>query len=202
MSENPPSGPPYGPGGSGFQAGRGPTPSTGMTQWPSAAVAPRRPGRLPLLAVLVIALVGAGAGISAWIRPIPGNNLPTAPPTVAYTEQQAEDAKSAVCDAYSTVNKVVTANTHRTNPAPGDAVGSLATGIYGPVSLYDGGNYLLRTLDDERATPQNLAESITSLSKTLQKLAMVDLAGEPDSIRDPLRHSVDSDVASIEGLCK
>jgi hypothetical protein len=152
--------------------------------------------------VLVIALVGVGAGVSAWFRPIPNNNLSTAPPTVAYTAQQADDAKSTVCTAYSTVNKVVTANTHRTNPAPGDEVGSLATGIYGPVSLYDGGNYLLRTLDDEPATPQDLAKSIKSISKTLQKLAMVDLAGEPDSVRDALRHDVDSDVAAIEGLCK
>jgi hypothetical protein len=202
MSENPPSGPHYGPGAGGFPAGHGPTPPTGRTQWPSPAVAPPRPGRLPTLAVLVIALVGVGAGVSAWFRPIPNNNLSTATPTVAYTAQQADDAKSTVCTAYSTVNKVVTANTHRTNPAPGDEVGSLATGIYGPVSLYDGGNYLLRALDDEPATPQDLAKSIKSLSKTLQKLAMVDLAGEPDSVRDALRHDVDSDVAVIEGLCK
>ncbi len=168
MSEYPPSGPHYGPGASGFPAGHAPTPSTGMTQWPSQQPGPPRYGRWPALAALVIALVGVVAGVSAWFRPIPSNNLSTAPPTLAYTAQQADDAKSTVCDAYSTVNKVVTANTHRTNPAPGDEVGSLATGIYGPVSLYDGGDYLLRMLDDEPATLQDLAKSIKSLSKTFR----------------------------------
>jgi hypothetical protein len=152
--------------------------------------------------VLLIALLGAGAGVAAWFRPIPNNNLSTAPPSPAYTAQQADDAKSNVCDAYATVKKVVTANTHRINPAPSDEVGSLATGIYGPVSLYDGGDYLLKTLGEEPAAPQDLAKTIKSLSKTLQKLGMVDLAGEPDSVRDQLRHDADSYVAAIDGLCK
>jgi hypothetical protein len=154
-----------------------------------------------MLALLLIALLGVGVGVAAWFRPISSSNLSSAPTTAA-TERPASEAKSNICHAYTLVTQVVTANTHRTNPAPGDEVGSLATGIYGPVSLYVGGDYLSGALNDEPATPADLSSSIKSLSKTLKQLAMVDLAGQSDSVRDSLRDEVNSHVRVIDGLCK
>jgi hypothetical protein len=190
MSENPPGGTHFG----GLPAGHGPSSST----VPPAA--PSYPGRWPMLALLLIALLGVGVGVAAWLRPIPGSKLSGA--TAASTEQHAGEAKMNICHAYTLVTQVVTANTHRTNPAPGDAVGALATGIYGPVSLYVGGDYLSGILDDEPTTPADLSRSIKSLSKTLKQLAMVDLAGQPESVRNSLRDEVNSHVRVIDGLCR
>jgi hypothetical protein len=148
-------------------------------------------------------LIAVAAAIAAWLRPLPETKTPSAPPAPTVTEQQISDAKAHVCDAYKIVSKSVEGNTHRTNPVPGDAIGALATGVYEPLAAYTGGDYLLDRLAAEPATPTELANSIKSLGNTLKKIAMVDLAGEPDSVRNPLRDAINADFATIDkGLCK
>lgn len=196
MSEQSPSETPFGSGASGFPTGCGPSPSQWPIPTPPAAF---RSSRWPTVVVAVIALLSLAVGLAAFFRPMPQSSSPASP---EYTPEQVNSAKTNVCEAYGTVKQVITGNTHRTNPVAGDPVGALATGIYAPVSLYDSGDYLLRSLYDDKAAPEDLAKSIESFGKKLLKLAMVDLAGDPDSARDSLRHELDADVTTIDGLCK
>jgi hypothetical protein len=155
-----------------------------------------------MVAMLVMTLIAIGAAVAAWLRPLPEPKPPSSPPPHSFTAKQTDDAKANVCDAYKIVYKSVYGNTHRTNPVPGDEIGGLATGVYAPLANYTGGDYLLDRLAGEPATPRELANPIKSLGNTLKKLAMVDLAGEPDSALDPLRHAAGADFATIDGLCK
>jgi hypothetical protein len=202
MSEKPPSEPRFGSGTSGLPIGYGPVSSGVSAQWstPPPVTSSKR-DRWLTFAVLALALLGLGVGLAALFRPI-NKDSPASPAAPAYTSQQVDGAKANVCEAYGKVKQVVTGNTHRTNPVAGDPVGALATGIYAPVSLYDSGDYLLRNLSYDKAAPEDLAKSIESFGKKLLELAMVDLAGDPDSARDSLRHQLDADVTTIDGLCK
>jgi hypothetical protein len=189
----------------------GPSPAPGPTGFPPAAPPPwppapplafRQPARWPVFVMLVITLIAVGAAVAAWLRPLPESKTVSAPPAPTFTDQQIADAKADVCDAYKIVSKAVVWNTHRTNPAPGDEIGSLATEIYGDLALYEGGNYLLDRLATDRATPAELANTVRSFGEGLQKFGMVVLAGEPDSVRDPLRQAGEADSAKIVELCK
>ena len=197
MSETPSSEPtappgPVGPRPGVFGAGRPPARPVG---------APKTGQWLPFL-TLAIALVGLGVGIGAWLRPIAGEGEPPVPAAPTYTEEQIAQAKANVCEAYRLVKQVIVSNTHRSNPVPGDAIGDLATGIYGDVSLYQGGDYLLNHLIGEPALPEMLASSATSAARTMKRLAMIDLAGDPDSVRATVHHEVNEQLLHLDELCR
>jgi hypothetical protein len=204
MAETPPGGPSYGQSASGFPGAPGQFSGApgGPPSWPLSA--PRGASRALTFISLGISVIATVLAIVGWFRPT--HTAPTAasasPSTPTYTSEQVNVAKTNVCDAYALVKKVVSGNTHRVNPIPGDRVGDLATGIYAPVSLYDSGDYLSRSLLDNLAAPGDLAESVKSFSKNLFKLAMADLASDSDSALDSIRHQLDSDVTTIDGLCK
>jgi hypothetical protein len=160
----------------------------------------RKRSRWPSFAALVIALIGVAVGIVGWSRPTPQNSPPPTPPAPTFTEKEVTDAKADVCDAYKTVAEAVRLNTHR--PKSEDEIGSLAAVANGRLALYAGGDYLLDRLVAEPATPADLATAVQSLARTLKKFGIIALADAPDSVQDPLRRDLDSDVGTIDRLCK
>ncbi len=152
--------------------------------------------------MLVMTLVAVAAAAAAWLRPLPEVKTPSAPAAPTFTDQQIADAKVNICDAFKIVYKSVSTNTSRTNPVPGDEIGALATGVYASLSNYTGGDYLMDRLTAEPATPAQLANSIKSLANALKKIAIIDLAGEPDSALVPLRQAINAEAVTIQGLCK
>lgn len=154
------------------------------------------------LSALGIALVGLGVGIGAWLRPMPQASSPASTAEPSFTEEQIAQAKAHVCDAYGLVKDAVVLNTHRTNPVPDDEIGALATGLYGPVAIYQGGDYLLDRLEAEPATPVDLANGVRSLGSAMKKLAMTDLTAEPDFVRDPLRQNAEAGSTTLDKLCQ
>jgi hypothetical protein len=202
MAETPPGGPSYGQGTSGFPGAPGQFSGaqSGPPSWPASP--PRGASRLLTFVSLGISVIATVLAIVGWFRPTPTVAPAAGPGGPTYTEQQTADARHDVCDAYASAKKVISGNTHRANPVPGDQIGDLATGIYAPVSLYDSGDYLLRILSDNPATPGDLVKPLEAFGKKLFKLAMADLAGDPDSTLDSIRHQLDSDVTTIDSFCK
>lgn len=166
---------------------------------PPLTAVPKTNRWLPF-ATLAIALVGLAVGIGAWLRPLPAGSPAAPEPT--YTDEQIAAAKANVCEAFGLVKEGVVINTHRTNPVPDDAIGALATGVYGDVVLYQGGDYLLDHLAKEPATSGKLANLIRSLGSTMKKLAMIDLAGEPDLVRDPVYRAVNDGITTADEMCE
>lgn len=161
-----------------------------------------RASRWLSFAALAIALIGVVIGVVGWFRPVPHNSPPLAPPNPTFSDKQIGDAKTHVCAAYGLVHDAVIINTHRSNPAPGDAIGALAVAANGRLALYAGGDYLLGRLAMEPAAPPDLVAAVRSLANRSEELGMVFLADKPDSIQNPLRQDLDADVATIDRLCK
>jgi hypothetical protein len=162
----------------------------------------RSPSRWPSFAALAIAIIGLAIGVVGWFRPVAPSERPVAPVAPTYTDQQIANAKTNICAAYEVVKNEVFVNTHRPNPAEGDEIGSLAVAANGRLALYAGGDYLLKRLAGEPATPSKLADAVRALANAYEEAGIRTLNYEPNSALDALRHDIDADIAKIDGLCK
>lgn len=142
-----------------------------------------------LLMTLAVAIVG-------WFRPI--QPKPPSPPT--YTAQQTADAKAKVCATYEQVRKAVVTNTSRSGGD--DPTATLAVAANARAALYNGGDYLSKTLMREPATPPELAKAINTLVNSYQKLAIDFLSDAPDSEQQASRDAVGNAGTAVYGLCK
>lgn len=106
-----------------------------------------------------------------------------------------------VCAAHRIVRQAAVLNTNQANPVPGDPTGDLAVAANARLALYSGGDYLLRRLTAEPATPAELRDAVRSLANALQELAVNYLAGAPDSVVTPLRLALERDTRAVDPLC-
>jgi hypothetical protein len=151
-----------------------------------------------MFAFLVVAiLLTLGVAIVGWFRPVPGGEHPNAP---QYTDQQMADAKAKVCSTYEQIRKAVVTNTSRNGGE--DPTATLAVAANARTALYDGGDYLSKTLAREPATPPELAKAIQELVSSYQKLAIDYLAEVPDSEQQSSRDAVSNAGTAVFGLCK
>lgn len=150
-----------------------------------------------MFAVLVVALlITLGVAIVGWYRPVPAR--PPAAPT--YTAQQVADAKSKVCSVYEQVRKAVVTNTSRNGGD--DPTATLAVAANARTALYDGGDYLSKTLARETATPPDLANAVQNLVNSYQQLAIDYWADIPDSELQSSREAVSKAGTTVYGICK
>ncbi|OSC41713.1 hypothetical protein B8W66_07790 [Mycobacterium decipiens] len=153
------------------------------------------------MATLAVAVVALGVGIVGWFHPQPHSDPVATPSAPTFTDQQVSDAKEHVCAAHRIVRQAAILNTNQANPVPGDPTGDLAVAANARLALYSGGDYLLRRLSAEPATPAELSDAVRSLANALQALALNYLAGTPDSVVTPLRLALEEDTRSVDPLC-
>jgi hypothetical protein len=202
MAETPPGGPSYGQGTSGFPGAPGQFSGaqSGPPSWPASP--PRGASRLLTFVSLGISVIATVLAIVGWFRPTPTAAPAAGPGGPTYTEQQTADAKHDVCDAYALVRTAVSASTNKQS-AGGDAfAANTAIAANARLGLYGGGGYLLSRLSGAPATPPDLANALRSLGETIQKLAVVDLGEQPESVQAPLRDAVPGAIAKIDEQCK
>lgn len=197
MSDVPPNGPP----GGARSARTSPVPPP-PPPWPPAQLrATPRLTQWSSFAALAIALISLGVAAAAWLRPPPEARTATeSPPT--FTDEQVAQAKANICAEFNIVNRAIVINTHRTNPTPSSEIGDLVTGLYGNVTIYQGGDYLLDLAATEPAVPSKLGDAIRSLGNAMKRLGVIDLTLETDSVRDPLLTTVNNDIILVDQLCK
>lgn len=175
-----------------------PAPAPGPPPW--AQVAPPRPQRWPMLASLVIALAAIGLAIGCWFRPPPSVKTPPASAAPAHTEQQNADGKQAVCAAYEKVRQAVSVNTGRSGGDDPTAI--MAVAANARIALYDGGDYLLKVLDENAATPADLTKAVRTLVSAYQQMAIDYLASAPDPEEQSSRDAVEKANGTVYGICK
>nr|VTO95586.1 hypothetical protein BIN_B_01067 [Mycobacterium riyadhense] len=198
MPDMPADGVPHAPGPIGF-----PPPPAALSPWPSPVPpASRTPSRWPGFVALAIALVAVGLAVAGWFRPEPRADVSPTPSTPHFTDQQVADAKANICATQEQVHQVVSINTNRQNPVPGDEIGRIAVAAHARLALFDGGAYLLDRLVAEPATPTDLANSVRALANSLQELAIGSMADNPDSIQDALRNRIGAETEAVDRLCK
>jgi hypothetical protein len=161
---------------------------------------PERPSRSPVIASLAIALLALGVAIGSWFRPMPDNKPPPAPPPPSFTDQQIADAKAKVCATYEKVHQAVLVNTGRSGGS--DPIALLGVAANARIALYDGGQYLMKALAEQPATPPDLATAVRQLVDSYQQLAINYLAEAPQSEIDSSLHAGDRPNATIYGICK
>lgn len=150
-----------------------------------------------MFAILAVALlITLGVAIIGWFRPVPAKTAP-AP---AYSNQQVADAKSKVCAAFEKVDNAVRATSARDKGS--DYATQLATAVNVRQSLVAGSQYLLTMLNDEPATPADLASNIRSLANAYQLLAIELLSDATDSEKNPTVRSGDEATSTLQNLCK
>jgi hypothetical protein len=158
--------------------------STGWSRW----IAP---------AGLVIGLVALVLALVQWFHPLSNGSA-----SPSFSAQQAKDAKTSVCAAYTTVHRAVAMNTNLENPPDGGPLGPLVVATSARLALYGGGSYLRDRLASQPAAPADLTKAIDSLATTLEDLAVNYLAGVPALTQDQLRHNLDAQLVDVDGLCK
>jgi hypothetical protein len=141
-----------------------------------------------------------GVAIGSWFRPMPDNKPPPAPSLPSFTDQQIADAKAKVCSTYEQVRKAVVANTSRNGGD--DPTATLAVAANARTALYDGGDYLSKTLAQQAATSPELAKAIQKLVDSYQQLAIGYMAEVPDSDLQSSRDAVSNAGTTVYGLCK
>lgn len=141
-----------------------------------------------------VAVLAAALAIAAWFDPL-HRSAPT------YTPQQADAAKTKICAAYTTVHQGVVTNTHKPNPVPGNPAGALAVAANARLALLGGGAYLRDRLAGEPATPAELANAVTGLADTIEELGINYLAGASNQVQEPLRKTLDTQLAALDKLC-
>jgi len=200
MSEQPPSGPPLPSGERGFSSSRGQFPgaAAGPPPWPSAP--PGGQSRALTFVAIAIGVIGTCLAVAGWFRA-----SPVAPPaqrsaSPTYTEQQIADAKARACDAFQTVLKGVTLQTH--GEASSDPSMRKAQAVNGQLSLVAGGGYLRDRVDP--ATPTQLAADIRKTSDILLDLGANALAGaqNADQPQAGLLSEAQSSFAEVQEQCK
>ncbi|AKN16914.1 hypothetical protein MHAE_01200 [Mycobacterium haemophilum DSM 44634] len=151
-----------------------------------------------MFAVLTVALLATlSVAIFGWFQPLP-NNKPPPPPT--YTDQQVADAKTKVCATYDKVHHAVLANTGRSGGS--DPTATLAVAANARIALYDGGEYLVKTLTQEPATPADLAAATRALASAYQELAIGYLAEATDPEIESSFHAVETTGSKVSRMCK
>lgn len=152
----------------------------------------------PMFTLLAVGLVVTfGVAIAGWFRPAPAYTAPEAP---RHTDQQVADAKAKVCSTYEQVRKAVVANTSRNGG--NDPTTTLAVAANARTALYDGGDYLSKTLAQQPATPLELAKAVQTLINSYQQLAIDYMAEAPDSEQQSARDAVNNAGTTVYGLCK
>lgn len=175
-----------------------PPPSPAPPPWPAPSIV--RPSRSLAIASIAIALVALGVAIGSWFRPMPDNKTPPAPSSPAFTEQQTAEAKAKVCATYDKVHQAVLNNTGRSGGT--DPIALLGVAANARLALYDGGEYLLKTLAEQPATPPELATAVRQLVNSYQQLAVDYMAEVSQSEIDSSLHAGDQPNAIIYGICK
>lgn len=156
----------------------------------------RQPTRWPAFVMLVMTLIAVAAAVAAWLRPMPDTTAST-PPTPTFSDQQVADAKSKVCAAYEKIHHANFVNSSRSGGD--DPTAQLAVAL-NQRQIYEAGSaYLLTTLDNEPATPPDLAAATRKLANVFQVLTLDNLASDPSVLQ---QNAANETALTIQGLCK
>lgn len=155
-----------------------------------------RPARWPVFVMFLITLVALAAAVAAWLRPIPHSTSAT-PPTPTYNEQQVADAKSKVCAAFQKVLNVSSINSGRSGGD--DPNTQLLIAVNQRQVFVIGSAYLMTTLAEEPATPEDLASTTNDLAHLYQIITLDGLVGDRD---DSAHNAANEAGVKIQGLCK
>lgn len=161
------------------------------------APAPSRFSRWASLAALIIAVLAVAAAALGWFYP-----HKSASSAATYSDQQQKDAKKHICETFKIVDREVVRNSHLKNPENGGPIGALSIATAQRFAFFGGGAFLRDRLNQEPATPTELANPANALAGELEELTIGYLAGAQEFVQDELRQNLDDKIKTIVEVCK
>jgi hypothetical protein len=145
------------------------------------------------LAALLIGVAALVVAILGWFHPSTASGS---------SGHNKDEAKASLCQVTGTVREAVGRSTNV--PPPENPVAALAVASNARLALYGGGGYLHRRVTAESAAPQALKDAATAYADTLQELSINYLAGASptDSVQQPLRDKLNSELEQLNNLCQ
>ncbi|WP_431237823.1 hypothetical protein ACQ86B_24630 [Mycolicibacterium aichiense] len=144
---------------------------------------------MPTIIAIVVALIAIAVAIGAWFRPAP---KPEAPAAKTYSNQEVNDAKKAVCDAFNKVHSTLVTNAGKSGDDPTQAA---ILAVNGRLATYAAGDFLIVQLQGQPAAPAELAGPVRDLGITYQSITL-------DQIGDASRTQLDNDYQKADTLTK
>jgi hypothetical protein len=146
--------------------------------------------------MFAITLVAVAAAVAAWLRPVP-NAPQAAAHTPTFSDERVAEAKSKICAAYEKIHRASYTNSGRSGGT--DPTAQLAVAL-NERQIYEAGSaYLFTTLNNEQATPPDLAAAARKLANVFQVLTLDNLASDP---AQPEQDAANATASTIENLCK
>ena len=161
------------------------------------APAPSKFSRWASLAALIIAVLAVAAAAFGYFYP-----HKSASAAATYSDQQQKDAKKHICETFRIVDRAVVRNSHLKNPDNGGPIGALSVATAQRFAFYGGGSYLRDRLNQEPATPTELANPANAMATGLEELTIGYLAGAQDFAQDEMRQNLDDKIKTIVEICK
>jgi hypothetical protein len=120
-------------------------------------------------------------------------------PGTTFSDQQVSKAKEQVCSVYDDVHKEITTNSARDQGT--DPIQQLAVTATIRQAFLAGSTYLLTTLSEQPATPQELANPLRQLAIAYQEVTIGYLNGKTNSELEPTLRAGDAAAQTVQGLC-
>ncbi|MBX7448253.1 hypothetical protein GR927_09650 [Mycolicibacterium sp. 3033] len=145
-------------------------------------------------AALVVAVVALALAAWGLLRPSPSDSGDTA------AGQSSGDAKTEICQAFTTVRNAVSLQTNANLGT--DKVARQAVAANARLATLGGGQYLLSRLNT--AVPNDLADAVRSFANDLTYIGMGQLAGAPgdDPAQAQRQQSAQDTATKIDELCR
>ncbi|AFM19331.1 hypothetical protein Mycch_4629 [Mycolicibacterium chubuense NBB4] len=145
-------------------------------------------------AALAVAVVAVALAVWALVR------APESGQTAPASSEQSAQAKTQVCNAFTTVRSAVSLQTNAN--LGNDRVATQAVAANARLATLGGGQYLLSRLTD--AVPTDLADAVRSFANDLQDIGMGQLAGlrGDDPTQTGHMNNAQKTAEKITGLCK
>jgi hypothetical protein len=147
-----------------------------------------------------LALAALVIGVAALVVAIIG--FFHSSPASGSSGHKKDEAKASLCQVSTTVREAVGRSTNVT--APDNPVAALAVASNARLALYAGGGFLNERVTAESAAPKDLKDAVTAYADTLQELSINYLAGASptDSVQQPLRDKLNSEIEQLNNLCQ
>jgi hypothetical protein len=147
----------------------------------------------------VVTLAVVGLAIAGWFLPRPESKSVT-PSTPSYTDEEVAGAKATVCETFEKVRHSVFLNSSR--ETGNDHTTEVLVALDARQAFIAGGNFLLTRLDEEPATPPDLAAAVRKIGSIYQELAVDFLNEVSEDERKPLVDAGNDAASTVKELCK
>lgn len=172
----------------------GPVPTTAPAWEPGTAQTQRNVSRLLGAVAVALAALALVVAVAAWFRAAP---KPVAAPV--YSQQQVDDAKKAVCEAFERGVKTLEIAGNRTGDSPVEAD---VVAVNTRLALASVSSYLTNELATNlAAAPPELVDDVRQLSMLYQDIEMAQLADATKEDVAPAAKSADTTASKIRKLC-